>query len=105
MLERIIAGQDDPAQLADLAQRRLRSKIPQLEQALLGKLTQHHRWMLRLLLDQLQATEQFIDRLDERIAELTRPRQPVLEKLDAIPGVDRRLAEVLMAEVGPDMKP
>jgi len=105
MLEAIVAGQDDPVQLADLALRRLREKIPQLEQALYGKLTEHHRWMLRLLLDQLKATEQFIARLDERIAELARPLQPVLEKLDAIPGVDRRVAEVLMAEIGPDMTP
>jgi len=105
MLEAIIAGQDDPVQLADLAQRRLRSKIPQLEQALYGKLTEHHRWLLRLLLDQFQTSEQFIARLDERIAELTRPQKPVLEKLDAIPGVDRRVAEVLMAEIGPDMTP
>jgi transposase len=105
MLEAIIAGQNDPAQLADLAQRRLRSKIPQLEQALYGKLTDHHRWMLKLLLDQLQTTEQFIARLDERIAELARPLEPVLEKLDAIPGIDRRVAEVLIAEIGPDMTP
>jgi len=105
MLEAMVAGEDDPARLADLAQRRMRSKIPQLEQALYGKLTEHHRWMLKLLLDQLEATEQFIARLDERIAELARPQQPVLEKLDAIPGVDRRVAEVLMAEIGPDMTP
>ncbi len=105
MLEAIVAGQDDPAQLADLAKRRLRAKIPQLEQALYGKLTEHHRWMLGLLLDQLKATEQFIARLDERIAELTRPQLPVLEKLDAIPGVDRRVAEVLLAEIGPDVTP
>jgi transposase len=105
MLEAIVAGQDDPTQLADLAKRRLRAKIPQLEQALYGKLTEHHRWMLGLLLDQLQTTEQFIARLDERIAELSRPQQPVLEKLDAIPGVDRRVAEVLLAEIGPDVTP
>lgn len=105
MLEQMVLGHDDPAQLADLARRRLRSKIPQLEQALYGKLTEHHRWMLRLLLDQLKSTEQFVARLDERIAELTRPLQPVLERLDAIPGVDRRVAEVLMAEIGPDMTP
>jgi transposase len=105
MLEAMVAGEDDPARLADLAQRRMRSKIPQLEQALYGKLTEHHRWMLKLLLDQLQTNEQFIARLDERIAELTRPHEPVLEKLDAIPGVDRRVAEVLMAEIGPDMTP
>jgi transposase len=105
MLEAIVAGQDDPSQLADLAKRRLRAKIPQLEQALYGKLTEHHRWMLRLLLDQLQSTEHYITRLDERLAELTRPQKPVLEKLDAIPGVDRRVAEVLLAEIGPDVTP
>jgi len=105
MLEAIIAGQDNPVELADLAQRRMRSKIPQLEQALYGKLTEHHRWLLRLLLDQFETSERFITRLDERIAELTRPLEPVLEKLDAIPGVDRRVAEVLMAEIGPDMTP
>lgn len=105
MLEAIIAGQDNPAELADLAQRRLRSKIPELEQALYGKLTEHHRWMLKLLVDQLQTNEQFIARLDERIAELTHPLKPVLEKLDAIPGVDRRVAEVLIAEIGPDVTP
>jgi transposase len=105
MLEAMMAGTSDPKQLADLAQRRLREKIPQLEEALCGRLTAHHRWMLRLLWDQLLASEQFITRLDQRIAELTRPQQPVLEKLDAIPGIDRRVAEVLMAEIGPDMSP
>lgn len=105
MLEAITAGQDNPAQLADLAQRRLRNKIPQLEEALSGKLNDHHRWMLRLLLDQLDTGEKFIARLDERIAELTRPQKPVVEKLDAIPGIDRRIAEVLIAEIGPDVTP
>jgi transposase len=105
MLKAIVGGQDDPQQLADLAQRRLRNKIPQLEEALCGKLNDHHRWMLRLLLDQWEATEKFIARLDERIAELTRPHQPVLERLDAIPGIDRRIAEVLIAEIGPDVTP
>ena len=105
MLDAIIAGVDDPQQLADLARRSLRSKIPQLQQALYGRISEHHRWMLRLLRDQLLASEQFRARLDERIGELTRPQQPVLEKLDAIPGIDRRVAEVLMAEVGPDMSP
>jgi transposase len=87
MLEAIVAGQNDHAQLADFARRRLREKIPQLEQALYGRLAGHHRWMLGLLLDQLKTNEQFIVRLDERIAELTRPLQPVLETLDAIPGL------------------
>jgi transposase len=46
-----------------------------------------------------------IARLDERIAELTRPQLPALEKLDEIPGIDRRIAEVLIAEIGPDVTP
>jgi transposase len=105
MLEAIIKGQDNPADLADLARRRLRSKIPQLEEALSGKLNDHHRWMLGLLLDQFKATEEFITRLDERIGELTRPQEPVLEKLDAIPGIDRRIGQVLIGEIGPDVTP
>ena len=49
--------------------------------------------------------ELFIARLDERIAELTRSQKPVLDRLDAIPGVDRSIAEVLLAEIGPDVTP
>jgi transposase len=105
ILEAIIQGQDNPADLADLAQRRLRNKIPQLEEALSGKLKDHHRWMLGLLLDQFKTTEEFIARLDKRIGELTRPQEPVLEKLDAIPGIDRHIGQVLIAEIGPDVSP
>ena len=105
MLQAIISGESDPVQLADLARRRLRGKIPQLQEALYGKISEHHRWMLALLWDQLVAAEAFITRLDERIAQLTRPQQPALEKLDAIPGIDRRVAEVVLAEIGPDMSP
>ena len=105
LLPASIGGESDPVQLADLARRRLREKIPQLQQALYGKITEHHRWMLALLWDQLAAAEAFIARLDERIAQRTRPQQPALEKLDAIPGIDRRVAEVVLAEIGPDMSP
>jgi len=105
MLQAIIRGENNPAQLADLARCRLREKIPQLQEALYGKITEHHRWMLGLLWDQLAATEEFLVRLDERITQLTRPQQPALEKLDAIPGIDRRVAEVVLAEIGPDMSP
>lgn len=105
MLQAIIGGETDPVQLADLARCRLREKMPQLQAALYGKITEHHRWMLALLCDQLAATEAFIARLDGRIAQRTRPQQPALEKLDAIPGIDRRVAEVVLAEIGPDMSP
>src|SRR4029079_345524 len=53
MIEAIIAGQDDPDRLAELAKRRLRSKIPALKEALHGRVTEHHRFLLRALLDQV----------------------------------------------------
>jgi transposase len=105
MLQALIAGESDPEKLADLAKLRLRNKIPQLEEALYGKVSDHHRWMLKLLWDQLTNSEAFLVRLDERIEQLTRPQQPVLERLDAIPGIDRRVAEVLLAEIGTDVSP
>jgi transposase len=105
MLQALIAGENSPEKLADLAKLRLRNKIPQLEEALYGKVSDHHRWMLKLLWDQLASSEAFLVRLDERIEQLTRPQQPVLERLDAIPGIDRRVAEVLLAEIGVDVSP
>lgn len=105
MLQAMIAGEQAPEKLASLAKGQLRNKIPQLEQALYGKITEHHRWMLRLLCDQLTWTEGLLARLDERIAACTRPQQPVLERLDEIPGIDVRVAQVLLAEIGADMKP
>jgi transposase len=75
-LRAIIAGESNPEQLADLAQRQLRGKIPQVPEARFGNITEQPRWRLSLLWDQLSA------RLDERIAQLPRPQQPALEKVD-----------------------
>jgi transposase len=105
MLQALMAGETDAEKLADLAQQKLRNKIPQLREALYGKVNDHHRWMLQLLWDQLLTSEAFLARLDQRIEQLTRPQQPVLARLDAIPGIDRRVAEVLLAEIGADMTP
>ncbi len=105
MLQALMAGETDTDKLADLAKHKLRDKIPQLREALYGKVSGHHRWLLHLLWDQLITTEAFLARLDERIEHLTRPQQPVLAQLDAIPGIDRRVAEVLLAEIGADMTP
>ena len=68
MLEAIIAGQEDPEELAELAQRKLRAKIPVLKDALLGRVTEHHRFLLRLLLDEVTQLEAWIARVSERIA-------------------------------------
>lgn len=105
MIEALIEGKKDPAQIADLARRQLRGKIPQLEKALQGRLTEHHRFLLQLLWKQLHQQELLIAELEAKIEELTQPFAAQIERLDAIPGVDRRVAEVMLAELGPDMTP
>jgi len=105
MIQRLIGGETNPCKLADLAQRQLRGKIPDLEKALEGKLTNHHRFLLKLLWKELSQQEELITELDTKIEEHTRPHAAEIERLDAVPGVDRRVAEVLLAEVGPDMNP
>lgn len=105
MLERLIKGEDDPVKLANFAQGQLRGKIPELEKALQGHVTEHHRFMLALLWKQLAQQEELIVELDRRIEEQTRPFAGEIERLDAVPGADRRVAEIVLAEVGADMKP
>jgi transposase len=72
MLDAVIAGETDEKKLADLAQRKLRGKIPELQQALRGRLTEHHRFLLRLLRQELQQQEGLLAEVDQRIEELTR---------------------------------
>lgn len=105
MVQALIEGKKNPAQIADLARRKLRGKIPQLEKALTGHLTEHHRFLLRLLWKELTQQESLIAELETRIEEMTQSLVTEIERLDAIPGLDRRVAEVVLAEVGPDMSP
>ncbi len=105
MLDAVIAGETDEKKLADLAQRKMRGKIPELQQALRGRLTQHHRFLLRLLRKELEQQEGLIAELSQRIEELTRPFAEERERLSQIPGIEQRAAEVLLAEIGADMKP
>lgn len=105
MLKALIQGEEDPVKLADLAQRKLRGKIPELEKALEGRPTEHHRFMLRLLWKQLAQEEELIAQLDAKIEEQARPFAEVIERLDAVPGVDRGVAQAVLAEIGPDMMP
>ncbi len=103
MLKAIVAGEDRPEILADLARKRLRSKIPALQAALHGRITEHHRFLLETLLEQLRFLETQITRLNQRIAEKTRSFEEALARLDTIPGIARCTAENLLAEIGPDM--
>jgi transposase len=103
MLRAMIGGQDDPGALAELAQGRLRAKIPALRLALRGKVTEHHRFLLRVLLDHYEALEALIGRLGERIDRVLTPYAEAAARLETIPGVGRRVAEIIVAELGAEM--
>jgi transposase len=103
MLEAIIDGETDPRRLADLAKRKLRRKQAELEQALAGRVKPHHRLLLRELLDHIDYLDRAIARASAAIEERTRPFGAALALLCSIPGVKRRTAEVLLAEIGTDM--
>jgi transposase len=105
MLAAIVAGDTDPERLADLARRRLRLKRAALVEALHGRVTDHHRFLLGRLLTQVRFLEEEIAAFDQRIAELTRPFAAALARLDQIPGINQRTAETVLAEVGTDMTP
>ncbi len=103
MLEAMIRGESDPEQLADMAKRRLRAKLPQLRQALLGKVTEHHRFLLRTLLEQVDSLERLIASYSERIEKEMAPFASARDRLRTIPGVDQRTAECMIAELGINM--
>lgn len=105
MLNALLAGERDPVKLAELAEGRLRAKIPALREALIGHLTEHHCFLLRRLLNQLRFLEEEIDVFSRRIQECLRPilSPEQMERLDRIPGVNRRTAENVVAEIGTDM--
>jgi transposase len=103
MIRAMIAGQDDPDELAELARKRLRVKIPQLRQALQGRVAEHHRFLLRALMDQIAQLEGLIARFDAQIDAVMAPFAAAEARLRTIPGVGAQAAEVILAEIGPDM--
>jgi transposase len=105
MLERIVAGatETEAAALAQLARGRMREKIPQLERALSGRVAPHQRFMLAQQLAHIDFLDETIERVSGEVAERLRPFDETLANLDAIPGVGRRTAEILLAEIGTDM--
>lgn len=104
MLEALIADEQSPEEMAQLAQKRMRNKIPQLVEALTGRVRTHHRFLLRELLTQLDQQNQRIDTLNQRIAELTRPHVRLIQRLKEVTGIGQRTAEIVLAEIGPSVK-
>jgi transposase len=103
MLEALICGETDTAKIADLAKARLRSKIPELEAALVGQIREHHRFMWRELLYHLDELNARIAAINERIAAYTAPHEALIQRLCTIPGIQRWTAEVILAEIGPNV--
>ena len=105
MIDAIIRGEEDPRKMAELARARMRSKIPQLQVALEGHVTEHHRFMLKTLMEHLQMLEKLIGELDRRIEQKMLPFVEAIQRICTIPGVDRLTAENVLAEVGTNMAP
>ena len=103
MLDALVAGTTDPDVLADLARGQLRKKLPALRQALTGRFRAHHAFLLGQILAHLDYLEEAIAAVSAHIEEQLRPFAPQVERLMTIPGVQRRTAETILAEIGTDM--
>ncbi len=105
MLEQLLVGQDDPAQLAQLARGRMRAKIAELERALTGHVRPVHRTLLKLHLEHIDELNSIINTLVNEIEQLvqTFAAADAVRRLDAIPGVNTVTAQVIVSELGLDM--
>jgi transposase len=103
MLAALVAGDEDPAVLADLARRGLRRKRPELELALRGFVTDHHRFLLRTLLRQVDQLQGLIAEYAARIEAESPPFAEAAARLGTIPGLGAKAAEVIVAGIGTDM--
>jgi transposase len=103
MLESIIAGQTDPERLAELAQGTARNKLPALVEALRGRVTPHHRALLRLHLQLVDALRVALQEIDASLGKALAPIQHAVRRLTTMPGVSEIAAHVIVAEIGLDM--
>src|SRR5690348_2309880 len=103
MLAALIAGERDPHALADLARKRMRAKISVLRQALTGHFTEHHAFLLAMMVDRVDALTAQIDTLTTRIEKAIAPFAAQVAQLDEIPGIGITTAQEIIAETGTDM--
>jgi transposase len=103
MLDALIAGQRDPHVLAELARGSMRGKRSVLQEALTGHFRDHHGYLLKMMLDRVDALTGQIDALTSRIDEAIAPFAAQVTQLDEIPGVGRTGAQEIIAEIGVDM--
>ena len=103
MIEALIAGETDPAALAAMAHRRIKATPDELEAALRGRVTRHHRFLLQLHLQQIDAVNAAIDQIDQEVDADVEPFRATVHLLTTIPGIDELSACVILAEIGRDM--
>jgi transposase len=103
MIEALIAGESNPAKLARLANYRLRASQEKLREALRGRVTKHHRFLLRLHLNQIDALDASIATIDQQVEAGIAPFRVAVELVTSIPGVSDLGAQVIVSEIGNDM--
>lgn len=103
MLQAILAGEEDPERLAELALGTARRKQAALVEALRGRVTPHHRAMLRLHLGLVDALESALDEMDRNVGKALEPTRDLAQLLTTMPGVGNLVAQVILAEIGIDM--
>jgi len=103
MVEALIAGESDPDRLAQLAHRRIKAPPEALREALRGRVTRRHRFLLQLHLQQVDAIDAAIDQIDQEVDADLEPFRAAIALLITIPGVSVLSAEIILAEIGLDM--
>ena len=103
MIEALIAGETDPAKLAGLADRRIKASPETLREALRGHVTKHHRFLLRLHLEQIDTFDRAIAEIDTEVEANLEPFRALIPVLTSMPGIGELAARVLLAEIGTDM--
>ena len=104
ILAALIAGETQPERLADLTTGRLKASRATLLEALRGRVTAHHRFLLRLHLEQVEALDQAIAAVETEVGTALEPFRTRAEALTAIPGVSQTVAQTIVAEIGVDMR-
>lgn len=104
MLDALLAGDMSPEEMAELARGRMRPKIPQLVDALEGRVSEHHRFLIRMHLEHLGYLEQAIAQLYQRIDEKIKPYQHQIDLIRSTPGFDTTSAQHVFVEIGGDIR-